>query len=192
MQKTYQCWLCRADGCIRDGRCKMGFPHRQQSGAIPELAARDAQGTKFHYHAPRPVDVDTVAHHPPTLAAWGAHCNIAKVTNSNWSSYVLKYSVKPECIGTLNLDDDNNAAVFGLDNISAVRRRAFAAHTMSRPITAAEAVLSLNDVQPVLMPKVLHINSQPPNTRYTPKNTLCFTYLAHSMTVVMLTCIPES
>jgi hypothetical protein len=48
---------------------------------------------------------------------WGAHLNILHVTFSYWSFYLLKYAMKCETHGTLNLNI-KNAKQFGLQNAS--------------------------------------------------------------------------
>jgi len=51
-------------------------------------------------------------YHPTLLLLWGAHLNIICIRSFYWSFYLLKYTMKCEPHGILNLDT-KNAQPFG-------------------------------------------------------------------------------
>jgi hypothetical protein len=51
------------------------------------------------------------------LLLWGVHFNVLHITSSYWSFYLLKYAMKCEPHGTLNLNYKNGERL-GLQNES--------------------------------------------------------------------------
>jgi hypothetical protein len=124
---------CRSDGCRADNTCKYGFPQR----SFPSIAAAVNPSTKiWQYHRPRDADANTVPYHPLLLLLWSAHCNVQRITNADWSRYVLKYSMREGASGTLNLGTAA-AELLGLGDLSVVKLKAFqhrCCHALSAPL----------------------------------------------------------
>jgi hypothetical protein len=107
----------------------------------------------------------TVVYHPLLLLLWGAHCNVQGITNADLSRYVLKYAMKEEPSGTLNLDT-SAAEALGLGDLSDVRLKMFTAQILTRPLSTTEAVLHNLGISLVSCSvKVLSISTQPPKAR---------------------------
>ncbi len=72
---------------------------------------------RWEYYRPRYANRNVIAYHPTLLVLWGAHMNMLQITSSHWSHYLLKYSMKCEPHGCIELDT-KNASCLGLQNIS--------------------------------------------------------------------------
>jgi hypothetical protein len=59
------------------------------------------------YYTPRYEDQNVVPYHPMLLLVCGSHLNILHITSSYWSFYLLKYAMKCEPHGKLNLNTKN-------------------------------------------------------------------------------------
>ncbi len=62
---------------------------------------------KWEYYKPQYEDWNFVPYHPTLLLLWEAHLNIFGITSSYWSFYLLKYGMKCESHGKLNLNTKN-------------------------------------------------------------------------------------
>jgi hypothetical protein len=74
----------------------------------------------WEYYRPRHCDRNVVPYHATLLLLWEAHINIQRITSSYWTYYLLKYTMKSEPHGTLNIDTAN-ARHLGLDNLDPVQ-----------------------------------------------------------------------
>lgn len=91
--------------------------------------------------------------------------NIQRVTETNWSGYMLKYALKSEPSGELNLDVEL-AARLGLRDLSEQQLKLLSAAILSRPVSPCEAALFC--LQIPIVPKsdtVVYVDSSPPNLR---------------------------
>jgi hypothetical protein len=62
---------------------------------------------KWEYYRPRYENRNVVPYHPTLLLLWGTHLKILCITSSYWSFYLLKYAMKCEPHGKLNLNTKN-------------------------------------------------------------------------------------
>ncbi len=62
---------------------------------------------RWEYYRPQYEDQNVVPYHSTLLLLWGAHLNILCITSFYWSFYLLKYAIKCEPHGTLNLNTKN-------------------------------------------------------------------------------------
>ena len=163
---------CRRTSCRQkheDGICQLGFPRPIQKQKGCTLNAKGI----WEYWRPREQDRYIVPYHPALLLLWGAHVNILRVSNAQFSHYLLKYAMKAEPAGRLNLEKLENAQALGLDHLSDVARKAFTAQYMSRPVSSAEAVMSLMKLDPVNCPKVVPVSTFTPNNRQASADSAC-------------------
>eukprot|EP00898_Chlorokybus_atmophyticus_P005720 jgi/Chlat1/6149/Chrsp41S05722 len=88
--------------------------------------------------------------HPAIALLWGAHVNLQRICNEAWSYYVLKYAIKSEPFGKLNLNPDA-ARCLGLKGMTDAELRVTSALYMSKPVSPAEAALVLLNIPIVHM-----------------------------------------
>lgn len=99
------------------------------------------------------------------MLLWGAHCNIQKITSTSWSFYVLKYAMKCEPPGKLNLDIEA-AKRLGLAGVSNAQLKAISALTMSQPVSSTSAATAMLGIESIIRSEAVHkVASAPPNLR---------------------------
>jgi hypothetical protein len=154
---------CRSDGCMKGkDHCRYGYPFKTQSNME---ATFNAPTLWWEYFRPRYVDRNTVSYHPLVMLLWGAHCNVQWMTSTSWSFYVLKYAMKCEPLGKLNLDTDA-AKQLGLGNISESQLKAINALTMSQPVSSTQAATAMLGIDTIIRSEsVQSIYSTPPDLR---------------------------
>jgi hypothetical protein len=157
-----QLHICRPDGCYEKGHCKYKFPFAVQPTPATLF---DPHLRQYTYYRPRDVDRNVVPYHPTVLLLWGGHMNLQRVTNAAWSTYLLKYALKCEPTGNLNLDTCTLTRL-GITGLSEVQMQLASAMILSKPISPCEAVLYLLGIQPVTFSNtVTKIDSKPPESR---------------------------
>jgi hypothetical protein len=157
-----QLHVCRPDGCCEKGHCKYRFPFAVQTtpGTTYDPVLR-----QYTYYRPRDVDRNVVPYHPTVLLLWEGHMNLQRVTNAAWSTYLLKYALKCEPTGHLNLDT-NTLRKLGITGLSEAQLSVASAMLLSKPISPCEAVLYLLGIQPVTFSStVTKVDSKPPDKR---------------------------
>jgi hypothetical protein len=80
------------------------------------------------------------------LLLWGAHLNILRITSFYWSFYLLKYAIKCEPHGTLNLNT-KNVECLGLQNASNIQLELISSFIISKPISPTKATFICLDIQ---------------------------------------------
>lgn len=88
-------------GCRLKGPCQHGFPYAQQLDRLPKY---NEVTMKHEYMRLGYEDRNVVPYHPLCLLLWGAHMNVQRITHAAFSRYLLKYALKCEPNGTLNMD----------------------------------------------------------------------------------------
>jgi hypothetical protein len=154
---------CGPDGCLS------GRDHRKYGYPFPEHKSKDATfnpvTTRWEYFRPRYVDRNTVSYHPLVMLLWGAHCNIQKITSTSWSFYVLKYAMKCDPMGKLNLDIEA-AKRLGLAGVSDAQLKAISALTMSQPVSSTSAATAMLGIETIIRSESVHkVASAPPQLR---------------------------
>lgn len=94
--------------------CKHGFPFATQPEYEPIL---DPLTQRWLYFRPRHEHRNVIPYHRSMLLLWGAHMNIQRVTNSSISHYLLKYGMKSEPMGKLNIRSED-ASRLGLQHLT--------------------------------------------------------------------------
>lgn len=159
-----QLHTCRQQGCCRDGHCKYGFPFDTQ----PELhTVFDQDKGKYYYHRPRSIDRNVVPYHPDLLLLWGAHMNLQCVVSASWTLYLLKYALKCEPNGQLNLAVETMRTM-GFTGTQEDLLRAANAMISSRPVSTTEAACYLARIPIVSYDpgcNVDYVDSLPPAQR---------------------------
>ena len=133
-------WAGKANGCRDDkGRCKMLFP----------VAVSPTMGTTFDSHImryvycrPRECDRNVIPYHPTVALVWNANTNIQRITGTAWSFYVLKYAMKSEPAGHMNLGPEVAAALH-LQDVSSDQLRLISNMVMAKPISPSEATVMM-------------------------------------------------
>eukprot|EP00798_Chlamydomonas_sp_ICE-L_P024357 gene24357-biopygen18818 len=128
-------WKVSDSGCREKGKCKYGFPLPQQHNQTPVY---DVPTKRYLYFRPREEDRNVVPYHPTVMAIWGAHFNLQVITNEIWSYYVLKYAMKTEPLGKLNLDV-NTAKNLGFTDLDDEQLKIISAMQLSKPVSPCEA-----------------------------------------------------
>lgn len=96
---------------------------------------------------------------------WNAHANVLLVTSSDLSHYLLKYTMKIEDTGTININTDLSQ-MLGLQGIPDSLAKTVAALTTSKPISCQEAALQMLDIPVIQMSdEVIYKSTQPPGNR---------------------------
>lgn len=96
---------------------------------------------------------------------WNAHANVLLVTSSDLSHYLLKYTMKIEDTGTININTDLSQ-MLGLQGIPDSLAKTVAALTTSKPVSCQEAALQLLDIPIIQMSDdVVYKSTQPPGNR---------------------------
>ncbi len=89
--------------CIQkwfNGTCKFGVWYSPHIELFFKLKKRE-------YYRPQHENRNVVPYHPTLLPLWETHFNILCITFSYWSFYLLKYAMKCETHGKLNLNTKN-------------------------------------------------------------------------------------
>lgn len=95
------------------------------------------------------------------LLLWGAHCNVQVVTNQAWSKYFLKYTMKAEPEGALNMSS-NALEAMGFQPEDRLPLQVATPMVSSRPVGTVEAayfLLGHDVVQASASCKVDYVNS---------------------------------
>eukprot|EP00798_Chlamydomonas_sp_ICE-L_P003121 gene3121-biopygen20880 len=134
-KNMHTCGQVGDSGCREKGKCKYGFPLPQQHNRTPVY---DVPTKRYLYFRPREEDRNVVPYHPTVMAIWGAHSNLQVITNETWSYYVLKYAMKTEPLGKLNLDV-NTAKNLGFTDLDDEQLKIISAMQLSKPVSPCEA-----------------------------------------------------
>lgn len=158
-----QIHACRAEGCRKQGTCKYCFPQPLQPH---KRTVYNPATQHYDYYRPRECDRFVVPYHPTVMLHWGAHCNVQRVTNKAWSQYLLKYALKAEPSGEMNVDTTalENMGLGSAGESMVLCCAAALIHAM--PVGMCEAALMLQGRQPVeFTDRVVHVDSKPPAMR---------------------------
>jgi hypothetical protein len=153
-----------AKGCLRDGRCTRLFPQPLHDSSTPTLRA---EKRRYIYRCPRPVDQYTVPFVPELALLTDAHCNVVKVVSEEWSSYLCKYTCKPNPPGTPALTDEHALALAlpEADVLSRAIAMRFATMHVFQP---AQLALTAMDIPTFRTSRVVTwVNILPPASRLT-------------------------
>jgi hypothetical protein len=142
---TYSKDSCRKQS--QGHRCFYGFPYPEQADTVPFV---DEVVRKWMYYRPRHQDRNVVPYHRLVLFFWEAHCNIQKVTDEDWSEYLMKYATKGEAVGNLNLHVEKSNIV-GLSTFSTAQLKAYTALFQSSHVSPCEIALHMMGVDIVEM-----------------------------------------
>jgi hypothetical protein len=106
--------IATIDACKKNkNQCKFGFPYPQH---ISKNTTLNNVSNRWEYYRPRYANHNVITYHPTLLLLGGAHMNMLQITSSLWSHYLLKYSMKCESHGCIELDTKNENHL-GLQNI---------------------------------------------------------------------------
>ncbi len=119
-------------------KCKFGFPYLEHISQKPTL---NNDSNTWEYYRPRYVDLNVFTYHPTLLLSWGAHMNMLRITSSHWSYYLLKYSMKCEPHGCIELNV-SNLVHLGLQNVPLLQLKLISTLIKSKPISPIEAALT--------------------------------------------------
>jgi hypothetical protein len=139
-----QMHVCREGGCCahKSNVCSFGFPFPPQ----PQVDPVFNPGTKkYEYCRLNVEDRNVVPYHPSILLLWNAHMNLQRVTNEAWSFYILKYALKTEPMGKLNLKEGAFEKMH-VSGLTQLQMKAFYALYGSKPMSACEIALDLLEI----------------------------------------------
>ena len=151
------------------GSCGCGFPCKMH----PRPASLDSASNRWKYpRFSRDPDEWIVPYHPLVLLLWGSHMNIQRITDTEWSYYVLKYTTKAEPDGYLSLDE-RAAELLGLFDLSPMQRKLVASTVCSKPTSVAE-LMCLLGVVPIITSDtdVVSVNTLPPGEKWATESIL--------------------
>jgi len=183
---------CRKGECFVKGKCRYGYPFKVNHEAKPVL---DDENNRYNYYCPRHCDRNTVPYHPmvrlqtfvlflslsltniKTLNShivllhlqvalfWNAHSNVVRVTDSDLSYYLLKYTTKTEPLGEITITPEMTQ-LLATHNIPLPLAQSIAAITRSQPVSCQEAVLQMLGIDLIrLSDQVLFLNTPVPRLR---------------------------
>ena len=159
---------CRPTGCQSQGKCQYGFPYPPQPAREPKY---NNKTKKYDYCRFGFLDRNVVPYHPLVLLYWGAHMNLQLITNEAWSFYLLKYSMKAEPIGKIDLSLNMKESL-GLSQVAVSQMKTYYAMYAARPMSISEVALNMLDISTVHRDvSVLFIPTAPPQMRMRPVNT---------------------
>lgn len=153
---------CSEKFCRKDGKsCTLGFPYKPHFGK----AELDQASGRWRYHRPGYLHRNVIPYHPAILLLWAAHMNLQRVTNTAWSHYLMKYTMKSEPTGSLRIDA-HAAKNLGLEGVSETRLKVISAFVLSKPVSPSEAAMSLLEFPMIERDTtVLFYDSCPPQMR---------------------------
>ena len=163
-----QLHYCKSGLCLSRDKstnieyCKLGFPQESYQDRNPTMHPTTG---RWMYFRPGSEHGFVIPYHPLVLLLWGAHMNLQRVTNASWSFYLLKYAVKCEPAGSMNIDLAN-ASVLGLSSLSEIQLKLVSSAILSRTISGSEAALSCLKIKTIhRSDSVTFIDSSPPEKR---------------------------
>ena len=167
----------------------MGFPYAVHADPAP---SQDPGSQKWIYHRAHEADAYVIPYQATCLALWKGHCNVQCVSNEAWSKYVLKYAMKADCAGDIDLE---HASCLGLitPSLSPSFRAVAGAYSSLRFISPCEAACVLAQIPMVVMPPVRYTDTSPPfeahSSRYPAHMTSLDTYMGRPPEMENLTFI---
>lgn len=161
-----QMHVCRPDACLRYGKCKSDFPFDPHF----DDAVLDPVSNRWKYFRPGPEHRKVVFYHPILLFLLNNHMNIQRVTETNWSGYMLKYALKAEPSGELILDS-RLAARLGIKGLSEQQLKLLSGTVLSKPVSLCEAALACLQIPIVqrsesVVTDYIHFHSSKPTSRH--------------------------
>jgi hypothetical protein len=154
---------CRPADYGNQPRCKKLFPfqpHRQGT-------TFDALTNRYEYFRFCEYDMWIVPYHPGVLLCWNGHMNIQRITNTDWSYYVLKYAAKAEPTGELEVDEHVMQAL-GITDISPHQAQLAVSEVLAKPFSPSEAYCIVTGIPIIAFSEdidVTYIDTQPPHKR---------------------------
>ena len=144
------------------GTCKYGFPFPPHT---KEKTTYNIDTKRWNYYRPRNEDRNVVPYHATVLLLWGTHVNLQSVNTAYWSYYLLKYAMKSEPHGPIELDK-TNAERLGLQGASNSQLQLIFSLIISKPISPAEATLACLHIPIIQKSRIVrYIDSNPPILR---------------------------
>jgi hypothetical protein len=144
--------------CAKDKTCKYMFP------SPPNLSGTiyNEQHGRYIYLRINSEDAYVVPYHPIILLLWNAHMNIQRITATQWSYYILKYTTKLEPHGALHCDE-RAAQSLGLHGLSKHEQQLISAAILTKPIAPCEAALIMSGI-PIIHSdvSVVYVDTKPP------------------------------
>jgi hypothetical protein len=98
------------------------------------------------------------------LLLWNAHVCVLWVTETMWSAYLLKYTLKAEAVGNLQLTA-GICSDLGLTEITEQEAMVLSGVVLTQVWSVTEATWHLAGIDLLGMPPVLYVNTAPPNKR---------------------------
>jgi hypothetical protein len=150
------------NGCRARGKpCKYMFPFAPNlNGTVFE-----PKHGRYIYLRINEDDAYVVPYHPIILLLWQAHMNIQRITATQWSFYILKYTTKIEPHGSLHCDERACQAL-GLYGLSTHEQQLISAAILTKPVAPCEAALIMSGI-PIISSdvKVFYVDTKPPAYR---------------------------
>ena len=135
-------------------------PHR-------EGTTFDSQANRYEYFRFCECDQWIVPYHPGVLLCWNGHMNIQRITNTDWSYYVLKYAAKAEPTGELNVNEQVIEAL-SIHGVYVHQAQLAVSEVLAKPFSPTEAYCVLSNIPLIyFFPgiEVTYIDTQPPEKR---------------------------
>jgi hypothetical protein len=121
--------------------CKLCFPYDSHAKGT----SQDEDTGRYLYFRFDNDDQYVVPYHPLILLLWRAHMNLQRITDTQWSYYVLKYASKIEPIAELCCDE-HVAAAFGFHGLSVTEMQVVTAALLTKPVSPAEATCIMSGI----------------------------------------------
>jgi hypothetical protein len=153
-----QASFCRPEGHT-DVCCKRGFPFNPHL----EDAYEDVNARRWVYYRPPGGEHAWVASTiPAALLSWIGHANVQIATTDQLTDYMLKYEIKAEALGVLNLTCQTVEAL-GITGLTDHQRAFLSAALYTRPVCLSEAALHMLQIPVVqLSVTVDYYDTHPP------------------------------
>lgn len=146
--------------CLTNGLCERGFPMPLHTCATPRQDPESGIWRYPRYHA---SDRDIVPYHRPTLLLWQAHHNVQIVSTSIFCGYLLKYEMKADCAGELDLTPQPCIQTC-FPHLDPDEQSTVAAYSASRIVSPCEVGLQNASISMVEAPSVRYIDTSLPGT----------------------------
>ena len=121
--------------CNKQGFCRDGFPFDPQEERAPQW---NCSKGRYCYYRPGREHRNISPYHPAILLAWGAHMNLQRVANADWSLYLLKYAMKASFLKDITVDK-SIAEQLGLHNITDEMLHLLSVLVLAKPVSTCEA-----------------------------------------------------
>lgn len=145
------------DYCLENNVCTKGFPHEVNGGP----ASQHAISGRWRYPCAAEADRNIVPYHARCLLLWGAHMNLQRVADADFSWYMVKYTTKASCSGALDLSGTKLVEI-AFPRLAVPEQHVVAAYANAQVVSPCEAAVDMLGEALLIVPNVRYVFSGVP------------------------------